>query len=115
MINICGLNSKFHTPDFEDNLLNYDFVVLTETKCNDIDTEVLSDKLDKLGYFMLYQNRQKLPVHRSGGIAIFAHAIFKDKTKLCPSENPACLWFLISKSMFGSDKDVLCGAVNTVM
>ena len=101
MINICGLNSKCYTPDFEYNLLNYDFVVLTETKCNDIDTEVLSDKLDKLGYFMLhvYKNRQKLPVHRSGGIAIFAGAIFKDKTKLCPSENPARLWFLISKSI----------------
>ena len=49
-----------------------------------------------------------LSLHRSGGIT---RAIFKDKTKLCPSENPACLWFLISKSIFGYDKDVLCGAV----
>ena len=93
------------------NLLNYDFVVLTETKCNDIDTEVLSDKLDKLGYFILYKNIQKLSVHRSGRIAIFASAIIKDKTKLCPLENPACLWFFITKSIFGYDKDVLCGVV----
>ena len=90
MINICGLNSKFHNPGFEDNLLNYDYVVLTETKCKDIATAVVSDKLDKLGYFMLYKNRQKLSVHRSGGIT---RAIFKDKTKLCPSENQASLWF----------------------
>ena len=70
--------------DFEYNLLNYDFVILTETKCNDIDIEVLSDKLDKLGCIMLYKNTQKISVHRSGGIAIFVRAIFKDKTKLFP-------------------------------
>ena len=75
---LCGLNSKFHTPDFEDNLLNFDFVVLTETKCNDIDTEVLSDKLDKLGYFTLYKNRQKNYVYL-GGILIFARAYSKMK------------------------------------
>ena len=32
--------SHLKTPDFEEHILKYDFVIVTETKCDDVDTSI---------------------------------------------------------------------------
>ena len=42
----------------------------SESKMNDVDTELVSDAFEKIGYNIIVNNRKKLSNHRSGGILI---------------------------------------------
>ena len=42
-INVCGLNSKLRYTILQD-YINFDIVCLTETKCDNIDNEIISFK-----------------------------------------------------------------------
>ena len=41
VLNVCGIISRLKTPDFEEHILKYDFVIVTETKCDDVDTSII--------------------------------------------------------------------------
>ena len=43
-INVCGLNSKLRYTILQDYIQKFDIVCLTETKCDNIDNEIISFK-----------------------------------------------------------------------
>ena len=98
-------------PDFIDELTTKDIIVLTETKVDDTDTDLLETFFSKLGFTLFFKNRFRPTTHRSGGILV---AIKNNLHNYC-TENPtdckACLWFTIDKSVFNIDKNILCGAL----
>ena len=56
--------SRFKTPDFEVHILKYDFVIVTETKCDDVDTSTIKNNFSNIGYSLLFKNRKKLSAYR---------------------------------------------------
>ena len=53
--------SSLKTPDFEAHILKYDFVIVTETKCDDVNTSIIMNIFSNMGYSLLFKNRKKLP------------------------------------------------------
>ena len=41
VLNVCGIKNKLNCPAFIDELATKDIIVLTETKVNDTDTDLL--------------------------------------------------------------------------
>ena len=50
--------SRLKTPDFEERILKYDFVIVTETKCDDIDTSIIINNFSNMGYSLLFKEKQ---------------------------------------------------------
>ena len=57
VLNVCGFKPKIKCPDFQKEIQYNDFVILTETKLDDIDVDNISKKLSDLGYFIFTKNR----------------------------------------------------------
>ena len=70
VLNVCGFKQKIKCPDFQKEIQYKDFVILTETKLDDIDVDNISKKLSVLGYFIFTKNRSHCSTHRSGGILV---------------------------------------------
>ena len=104
-LNVCGLVSKLHNPDFVEFLSLYDIICLTETKIDKIDDVVLE------GYELLPPICRSQCKVRSGGICVFVR---NDRCKYVHVSEPVTchsqciLWFdiddklLPNKTLFGT-------------
>ena len=54
--------SRLKTPDFEEHILKYDFVIVAETKCYDVDTSIIMNNFSNMGNSLLFKNRQNYPL-----------------------------------------------------
>ena len=111
VLNVCGFKQKIKCPDLQKEIQYNDFVILTETKLDDIDVDNISKKLSDLGYFIFTKNRSHCSTHRSGGILVAIRNTLQNYCKQIESDCTACLWFSVDKCVFGYEKDLLCGAV----
>ena len=69
-LNVCGLKSKLKITEFCSTCQQYDVVILCETKLDDLDSDVITVALDNLGFVAFQQNREKVAIHRAGGVLV---------------------------------------------
>lgn len=69
-LNVCGIKTKVCSVDFVNILKRYDVLCLSETKCDDVDTNNLKDIMEDIGYDIVVKNRCVLSRYKSGGILI---------------------------------------------
>lgn len=62
-LNCCGIIQKMKYPEFVDLVKNYDFICLSESKTDELDT------IDIPGYTFKIKNRKTKSRVKSGGIA----------------------------------------------
>ena len=103
--------SRLKTPNFGEHIMKYNFVIVTETKCDDVDTSIIMNNFSNMGYSLLFKIRKKLSAYRSGGIIVFVRNKYWSNTKKLSSNSSSCLRFRINKNVLGFDKDLLCGAL----
>ena len=48
-LNVCGLQNKLCSPEFEDLFQIYDFLLFQEIKCDDDDYDFVNNALNRLG------------------------------------------------------------------
>ncbi len=107
-LNVCGLNSKVDCPDFCEIVQENDFILLSETKLDDVDIANL--ELPE-GYKGFFKNRNVCSAYRSGGISIIFKAIFSDMVQYIESPCKYVLWCRIDKKLTGWEKDILLGSI----
>ena len=83
-------------------------IVLTETKCDDIDSAVLTDIFE--GFKCIFKNRENTS-RKSGGIAILIKDCYKDKIIVHESDCKYVQWISLDSSILQLDKDVLIGGI----
>ena len=97
--------------DFQKEIHYNDFVILTETKLDDIGVEDISKKLSDLGYFIFTKNRSHCSTHRSGGILVAIRNTLQNYCKQIESDALLVYGFLLINVFSDIKKKLLCGAV----
>lgn len=98
--------SKCHVPEFLNFVHTFDILGIQESKTDDTDNICIP------GYQIFYNNREKLPRRRSGGIVLLvkndiAHYVKVDNHKL----SKLILWFTLSHEILNLEKDINFGVV----
>ncbi len=88
-----------------------DLIVLTETKLDDMDEMWINQFCGELGYVAYINNRKKMAVMRSGGIAILIKKIMIPHVRWTRKPNDIAIWVKLDKIVINSDKDVIIGGV----
>ena len=100
-LNVCGLKSKLKGFDFENFIMNYDIVALSETKLSNLD----DISIPHFHIFSLNGFNSRC----SGGIAILLKKDLKEYVKILPTPSKCVLWCMLSKELLGFK--TLIGAV----
>ena len=106
-VNVCGLKSKLHCPDFIDVLNEYDIVCFAETKTDRADIPII----DIPGFICYIKNRTDLTIRRSGGIAIYVKQELSPFVHLIDSPCLAVLWMSCNGSVLNLQQNILIGAI----
>ncbi len=106
-LNVCGLATRQVYPEFRELIANYDIICFQETKLDDIDNE----RIELHDFKILFKNRKAMSKIRSGGIAVAIKSKYYKYVKEIKTESRLALWFTLSKSLTGSETDIVCGAV----
>lgn len=109
-LNVCGIKPKLNSPDFSDYVRDYDFILVSETKIDSIDEQIILEKLPD-GYTASFKSREYCSKYSSGGIGIIFKQVFSDKVKFLPTENKCVLWCKLDKTIGDFDKDLLLGSI----
>ena len=112
-LNVCGLRSKLKQVEFLDFMKGYDIIMLTETKTDKVDLDFLTETFASQGYLTHFQSRKSNSNsnQKSGGIALIFKENLSQYISVITKESECVLWFMIDKSLFGTEQDILAGAV----
>ena len=109
-INVCGLKRKLiDIPEFKTTLNKYDISLLSETKIDDADIELIEESLHSLKLKAFFKNRKTLSAWKSGGLCIVYNESIEKHLKYVESKCNLIQWLKIDKSFMGTDKDVMIG------
>ena len=114
LLNVCGLRSRLKFAEFIAFVTSFDFIILVETKTDDLDASYFKEFFDEFDFDIACSNRKRLSFHRSGGLAVLYKKRFKQFVTFCEHENKnkkCSMWFTINKHLCGTDRDILAGAV----
>ena len=75
-LNVCGLRSKLLLDEFIELLKKYDVICMCETRCDDVDMKNVKDKIENIGFNIVYKNRGALRRFKSGGLLIAVRNTF---------------------------------------
>ena len=78
-LNVCGLKSKLRFPDFNDFIMGYDIVLLTETKLDEMDS------IEIPGFNIFTKNR-KPKKRKSGGVALLLNNKINSAVEIIDSD-----------------------------
>lgn len=104
-LNVCGLQSKLISPEFNELINNHDIIGLQETKLDD------ADMVDVKGYKLFCNNRQRLSRYRSGGTALLIREELLPHIKVHKPISKLIQWFSISNKITNKHEDILCGII----
>lgn len=119
-MNACGLEAKLKflqndsSYDSADTLAS-DVIVFVESKTDETSETLIQNFFDQHGFVTFFKHRKKLSSSKSGGIVICIKKELHDQ-KLCKiilSKSHFVSWCTLDKSLFGTCKDILLGAVYT--
>ena len=89
-LNVCGLKSKLRFPDFNDFIMGYDIVLLTETKLDEMDSIVIPG-------FNIFTKNRKLKKRKSGGVALLLNNKSNSAVEIIDSDIKETLWFRLKE------------------
>ena len=104
-LNVCGLRTKLNYPVFIENITRYKIVLLQESKANVIDSNRI-ELVCKNNDFTCFIKNRELCKRKSGGLVTLIANDIIDKVKEVTIENDVMQGFCISKSLFGTKKDM---------
>ena len=110
-LNVCGLRSKLKQTEFLEFISMYDIIVLTETKTDELDLDLLNETFTSLGYLSHFQSRKSNTNQKSGGIALIFKETLSQYITVIDNRCECVLWFKIDKHLFSTEQDILAGAV----
>jgi exonuclease III len=99
-INVCGLKSKFISPDFEDYISEHDVVCCCETK-------LATDDVINVDGYSFFQKSRKIVKRSSGGVAIFIKNELCKFISILETDSDFSLWFKCDKILTGYPHDTL--------
>jgi hypothetical protein len=99
-VNVCGLKSKFLSPDFEDYVREHDIVCVCETKLS-------SDELIEVEGYSFFQKSRKGAKRSSGGVAIFIKEELCKYFKVVDTDSDFTLWVKCDRELTGYPHDML--------
>lgn len=94
--------------DFVRYIQSYYIICFCETKCDDTDIVNVKEKMESIGYDVVFKNRSKLSRHKSGGLLIAVKKNVNLKWRQINSKYESLLTIKIDKDSLGSDKELLC-------
>lgn len=102
----CGsILNRMHYPEFINLVQNHNFICLTETKTNDVDTIKIP------GYIFKMKNRKQVTKYKSGGIAFGFKEELENFVHPIQTASELVFWVKISKTLFNTDEDLIFGNV----
>ena len=105
-LNVCGLVTKSHYPEFKDLMNNYYInMCFTESKTDD------TDQVDIPGFEIYMKNRFKFKRVRSGGITPAIREHLHNYIHEIDSNSRYVKWFKLDKNAFNEGGDILFGIV----
>lgn len=105
-LNVCGLSSKCHVPEFINFVSSFDILGFQESKTDDTDAIYFP------GYQVFYNNRDALARRKSGGIVLLVKNKIAQYVKVDSSrQSKLVLWFSVSHQILNLVKDVDFGVV----
>lgn len=69
-LNVCGIKGKLLSEEFCNLCKRYDILCMNETRCDDVEMVNVSEKMESIGFDVVYKNRSELSKFKSGGIII---------------------------------------------
>ena len=110
MLNVCGLTNKRKFDLFTEKLTKYKIICLTEIKEDEVDCITTKKFTDGHGYHCFCKPHKQV-TSKSGGKCV----LFHDDIAHCVTEVKSNLeivqWFILDRTLFGIDKDLLLGNV----
>ena len=110
-LNVCGLKSKLQVKEFVSMLKNYDVICMCETRCDDADMNNVRDKMEELGFNIVFKNRYALSRFKSGGLIIALNREVDFKWKPTKSNYETLLSVRVTGRSVGLDKDLVITCV----
>lgn len=104
-LNVCGLLTKLHCPEFLSLINDYHLICLQESKLDDLDTISIP------GYRNFSENRTSVSRYRSGGITVLVKDEIWPYVQIMKSESKLILWFSISNLLMLNNEELICGVV----
>ena len=104
-LNCCGIVNKMNYPEFVELIQNHDFICLTETKTDDLDSIIVP------GYSFKSKNRKTNSRIKSGGIAFGYKSNFEKFIHPLDSNSKLVSWFKISGNLFNIKDDFIVGNI----
>ena len=98
-INVCGLNSKLRYTILQSYIQKFDIVCLTETKCDNIDNEIISFK----SYLMTQKMKlEDISMGEFHGITIFVNEFIAQRCIIIHDlSSEFILWIRINDKLSG--------------
>ncbi len=109
-LNVCGLKSKFDYPEFGELISDYDCLCFQESKCDDVDDEVLSNFFDAMGFICYTKHRTShmLTRVRSGGLVLCIKKKWGDNVVYHNTHSKLVMWLSVK---FNTNQNILQGNV----
>ncbi len=82
-LNVCGLVSKFRTPEFEELISEYDCLVFVESKTDSADDSIIETFFNGHDFNVYSKHRRRLSTRKSGGIIVCIKKHLLKHVKLC--------------------------------
>ena len=110
MLNVCGLTNKLKFDVFTEKITQYKIICLTEIKADEIDCISIKKFADDNGYQCYCKPREKV-IRKSGGMCVLFHNDIADYAREVKSNLDIVQWFILDRTLFRIDKDLLLGNV----
>ena len=110
-VNVCGIKSKLHLKEFNELIMMYDIICMCEIKCDDVDMGYVREKMDVMGFDIVYKNRYEMCRYKSGGLAVAVKKKVSFKWKEVKNAYDTLLSIMIEGRSVNQDKDVIVTAV----
>ena len=69
-VNVCGIKFKLLLKEFNELIMKYDIICMCEIKCDDVDMSNVREKMDAMGFDIVYKNIYAMCRYKSGGLEI---------------------------------------------
>lgn len=104
-LNVFGLKTRSHYPDFADYFSPYDFLCFVETKLDETDIISLP------GFNFLSQPRKQTYIRKSGGICILVKENISKYIRHLETDSDYIMWISLDKKLTNTDEHIILGII----